>query len=137
MAKLLSMEPIPYTLKIEREEPEAQRTIWLIRPLSWRERAEVQDGMLVTEINMLGPKDKAATGTMRHLSGTQSRVAVEKGLVKIENLRDSKGELVKFDKDSAPEHKGRVYDMIPPEWSKEIGEEILRISGLLKEEEKN
>lgn len=137
MAKLLSMEPTPYVLKDELEAPEEEKTIWHLRPLTWKERADVQDGMLITEVNMTGPKDKAATGKMTHLSGTQSRIAVEKGLVKIENLRDSKGDLVKFDSDTSPERKMQIFNSIPPIWAKELAEEILTMSGLRKEEEKN
>lgn len=137
MAKLISMDPVAYVLKDEREAPESEKTKWHIRPLTWLERAAVQDGMLVTEVTMLGPKDKANTGIMKHLGGTQSRVAVEKGLIKIENLRDLKGELVKFDETSTPEHKANIFNLIPPEWSKELAEQILRMSGILKDEEKN
>lgn len=137
MGKILSMEAIPFVLAFERETPEGEKTVWHIRPLKWKERAEVQDGMVVTEINVTGPKNQANKGVMKHLGGTQARIAIEKGLVRVENLRDRSNQLVKFDDSLTPEAKERVLDMIPPEWTKEIADEILKLSGLMKEEEKN
>ena len=137
MAKILSTESVKYVLKSDREAPEAERSIFHIRPLRWKERSEVQDGVLVTEINMSGPKNQVGKGIMRHLSGTTSRTAIEKGLVKIENLRDAEGNLVKYEEDSTATHKEKVLDSIPPDWTKELSDEILKMSGLSKEEEKN
>jgi hypothetical protein len=136
MAKLLTMDSVQYVLKFERDSND-DKTIWHLRPLKWKERAEVQDGMIVTEINMLGPKTQTTKGTMRHLSGTQAKMAVEKGLVKIEGLRSHDGQLIKYDHDMSQEHRDGILDRIPPEWTKEIAEEILKMSGLMKEEEKN
>lgn len=137
MAKMLSMENVRYVLKFEREIPAGDQTVFLIRPLKWKERADVQDGIIVTEINMTGPKNQAGKGMMRHLSGTQARIAVEKGLVGIENLRDDKGELVKYSEDSPTNAKEAVLNAMPPDWTKELAEAILKMSGLLKEDEKN
>ena len=137
MAKTLSLEPTVYVLKSEREVSEEEQTKWYLRPLKWRERADIQDGMFVTEINMLGHKDKKRQGLMRHLSGTQARVAIEKGLVKVENLQDHEGNEAKFGIAMNPSQKEPVLDLLPPQITKEIAEEILRMSGLLEEEEKN
>lgn len=137
MAKTLSLEPIEYVLEFEKEAPEEEKTKWFIRPLKWRERAEVQDGVIVTEINVMGPKTGGQQGLMRHLSGTQSRLAVEKGLEKVENLLGPNGEVIKYEKKMDPKYREQVLDSLDPSWTKEIGDKILKMSGLLKEEEKN
>jgi len=137
MAKMLNMDAIKYVLKFERDAPEEEQTKFYIRALKWKERADVQDGIIVTEINMTGPKNQSGRGTMRHLSGTQARIAVEKGLVRAENLRAQDGSIVKYGEDTDAAKKETILDMMPPEWSKELAEEILKMSGLLKEEEKN
>lgn len=134
---MFSTEAIKYVLKFEREALEGEQTVFHIRPLKWKERAEIQDGMVVTEINMTGPKNQSGRGTMKHLSGTQAKLAIEKGLVRIENLRNHLGELVGYELDGDPTHKESILNAIPPEWTKEVAEEILKISGLMKEEEKN
>jgi hypothetical protein len=137
VAKSMSMVPVEYVLKIDRELPKEEQTKFHIRPLKWRERADVQDGMIVTEINVTGPKNAPSRGVMRHLSGTQARVAVEKGLIRIENLRGPTGEIMKYDESSDATWKETVLDSLNPEWTKEIAEEILIMSGLAKGEEKN
>lgn len=140
MAKInFTSEPREYILKCDQGEPAEAQTKWHIRPLNWKERAEIQDGMIVTEISMLGPKNQqdGNTGRMLHKKGTQSRLAIEKALVKIENLRDSKDELVKYDENTNAKNKEKILDLLPPEWTTEISEEILLMSGLLKEDEKN
>lgn len=140
MAKInITSEPREYVLKEERNEPEESQTKWVIRPLGWKERADIQDGMIVTEIAMMGPKnnEEGQTGRMLHKKGTQSRLAIEKALVKIENLKDSKGDLLKFDETTNAKQKEKILDMLPPTWTTELSEEILVMSGLLKEDEKN
>ena len=137
MAKTLSLDPIVYVLDFEKNEPEEEQTKWHIRPLKWRERAEVQDGVIVTEISMMGPKTGQQHGLMKHLSGTQSRLAIEKGLVKIENLKGPNDQIIKYEKGMDPKYREEVLDSIPPEWTKEIAEQILKMSGLVKDEEKN
>jgi len=137
MAKALSLEPTVYVLEFERTVPSEDQTKWHIRPLKWKERAEIQDGMIVTEINMRGPKDGSQHGTMRHLSGTQAKLALEKGLLKIDNLIDDKGDVIKYVKSMPYTQREGILDRIPPEWVKEITDEILKMSGLQKDEEKN
>lgn len=137
MGKTLSLEPITYILKEERDALEADQTKWHVRPLTWKERAEVQDGIIVTEIKMTGPKNGQQSGLMKHLSGTQARIAVEKGLVKVENLLGPDGKEIKYEHNMDAKHRENVLDQIPPNWTSEISDVILRMSGLMKEEEKN
>lgn len=137
MAKTLSLEAQEYVLEFERNEPEESQTKWHIRPLKWRERAEVQDGVIVTEIAMSGPKDTQKHGLMKHLSGTQQRLAIEKGLVKVENLIGPNGEVIKYESTMDAKKREDVLDSIPPEWTQEIANVILKLSGLTKDEEKN
>jgi len=137
MAKTLSLAPVAYVLKSERDLPADGQTRWNIRPLKWRERADVQDGVIVTEISMMGPKTGQRSGIMKHLSGTQARLALEKGLISVENLLGPDGSPVAYHQTLDPARKEEVLDSLDPEWTKEIAEEILRMSGLLKDEEKN
>lgn len=137
MAKLLNLEGIEYILKDDLALPKEEQTIWHIRPLKLKERAEVQDGAIVTELDFAGPKNGVGKGIMRHLSGTQQKLALTYGLVKIENLKDSEGKAVQFSPETKATEKEKVLDRIPPEWTKEITDKILLISGLTKEEEKN
>lgn len=138
MARTLSLEPRHYVLEFEREEPEESQTKWLIRPLKWKERTEIQDGMIVTEFNMVGPKTKAAQqGVMRHLTGTQNRLAVERGLLEIENLKGPDGNVLVYNQNVDAKHRESVLDSLPLEWTRELAEQILMLSGLGKEEEKN
>ena len=137
MAKALSLEPIEYVLEFERDEPEENQTKWVIRPLRWKERAEIQDGVIVTEINMNGPKNISQGGLMKHLGGTQARMAVEKGLESIINLQGPDGEIIKYEKSMNAKHREEVLDSLDPEWTRELAEKILKMSGLSKDEEKN
>lgn len=137
MSLLISTEPVKYVLKEQRDKPEGEQVIFHLRALKHRERAAIQDGAIVTEISMVGPKNQQTQGVMRHLSGTQMVKALDAGLVKIENLRGADGNLVKYEKESDSAHKESVLDTLDPTVTKELADEILKLSGFSKEEEKN
>ena len=137
MAKTLSLDPVTYILESEIELPDDQQTKWIIRPLTWRERSAIQDGVIVTEVQQAGPKDKGGIGVMRHLTGTQFRSAVEKGLVEIQNLQGPDGSVLKFNSTTRPGEKEKILDSLPPDYTNEIAGKILEMSGLTKREEKN
>ena len=136
MAKTLSLEPIKYILEGERESPKGDQTVFHIRPLRLRERSELQDKALVSEMKTTGPKTDNVS-VFRHLGGTQSRLALETGLIKIDNLLGPDGSTLKFDKNSTPKKREEILDSLHPDWVTEITGKILEISGMTKEEEKN
>lgn len=137
MAKLLNLEGVKYVLNEEKDLPAEEQTVFHIRPMKMKERAQVQDGSLVTEIEWAGPKNQGGKGVMRHLTGTQQRLALDLCLEKIENLKDSDGTIIIYNKEIRYAEREKVLDRIPPEWTKEVADRILILSGLTKEEEKN
>lgn len=137
MAKAMSLKPVAYVLDFEKNAPKEEQTVFNIRPLTFSERAEVEDAGLATEMNMLGPKNQHSMQTIRHLSGTQNKMAVERGLVSIQNLKGDDGSLLKYEIETDPVHKTNVLNSLPPEWIVELSKRILVMSGLRKEEEKN
>ena len=137
MAKLIVITEVPYVLKQDLELPESEQTSWHIRPLKFKEKAKIQDSSIVTHLGWAGAKGERKDAEMHHMTGTVAKMALEAGLVKIENLTDSNGNPVAFHQDQTPANREKVLDMIPPAWLKEIAEEILKISGMTEEEQKN
>ena len=138
MAKLLQTGPKDYVLKHERESSDSEKTIWKIRPLTFKEKCDIRDSVIRTEINMGGPKTKEnQTGVMAHLSGTQERKTIYAGLVAIENLKNEKDETLLYNQQVSQKQRDQILDLLPTEWTKEIADEILVMSGLTEEEEKN
>ena len=139
MAIALKLEPKQYILKCDLELAKEEQTIFHIRPLKFKERAEIQDALLETEIQALGPKTKDANRLSRQriMLGKQMELTLMSGLESIENLKDPDGQVIDYNKKKPMNLKLAVLDLLKVEWCQEITQEILNMSGMAGDEEKN
>jgi len=139
MAIAIKLETRQYILKSDAEAAKEEQTIFFIRPLKFQERAEIQDALLETEIQALGPKTKDAArfSKQRIMLGKQMELALMAGLDRIENLKDPDGRAIDYTKSMPNKLKLAVLDLLRVEWCQELTQEILGMSGMTGDEEKN
>jgi len=114
---------VRYVLKEDRELPEDQQTVFLLRALSARELAQVEDGMSVV----------TPGGDVRIATGSQSLRTLDLGLTGWENFLTPDGKLVPFDGNA----KASNWDYLRPSWRRELSNAILDQTRLTEAERKN
>lgn len=136
MAKLtISLSERAYILKEERDLPTEEQTIFYLRPLKYKEREDLSNNSITSLVNTSGPmNDRQAM--MRHNIGTQARMCIDKGLVRVENLKDHEGKDLAYTSDMPARARENVLDLMPPSMTQELADEIQKLSGLTKDDEK-
>lgn len=137
MAMGLTLSERPYILKCDRDLPAEEQTTFHLRPLKFSERCEIQDQILATEISARGPKDGDQKSLARINTGRANYLMLIHCITKIANFKDAAGTLVEFNGKSTEAQKQAVFDILNGEWTTELADEIRRISGMSREEEKN
>ena len=136
MAIALSLKERPYILKADKELPEVEQTVFFLRPLTMKESTDIQDSLMETKIQRLGPKS-GNENTQRLLLGQQMLKTLLGGIERIENFKDPEGQEIKYHRNMKYNDKVAVLDVLHPDWRSELLDEILGMSKLSGEEEKN
>lgn len=138
MAITLKLDTVEYVLKSDRKAAKEEKTLFHLRPLLFRERTAIQDSLIETETAILGPKNaKKNTSIQRIKLGEQMEKAILAGIEKIENLKDPAGKVIPYHRNMESKKRVAVLDVLRVEWCQELSQEILRISGMGADEEKN
>jgi len=137
MGKLFGVKAgsiVEYVVKAQRGDPAEERTTFLLRPLTTREHAEIQNKLY--ESSGWGKKRQE-----RFLTGTQIVLILRKGLVGWKNFHYEDGEEVKWeDPNQERTEEGRDMimdrnlDRLPNAVRQELAEE-LRGEAVLGEDE--
>jgi len=101
------------------ERDSEKPTIFIIRVLSKKEKAELEDNLV--SINQVNQSMKIANSSF--IIG-----AVKKGLVRVENLLDEDGKSIEVKRDSNGEISDEFLDLLPDEIINELGNVIIAIS---------
>lgn len=122
---------IRYVPKCDRELPPAEKTIFLLHPLTARDAARMQDGIAeyVTE-------KKTNDQTMRILSGSQTLRALELGLAGWENFKTADGLDVEW-RENNGKPRPEMFDCIPADIRRELAEVIIEGRDLTESAAKN
>jgi hypothetical protein len=111
-------ETIRYIPKCDRELPTEEQVIFLYRPLTAKEAADIQDRLTETT---LGGK---AESTMRIYSGSQQLKALQSGMKGWENFKDKKGKAIEWrDNNGTPRNEN--FDRIPADVRQELAQVII------------
>jgi len=112
-----------FVTESDRSLPEDQQTVFLLRPLTARERAAVQD------LSVLDTADNS----VKLRVGTIHTLTVEKGLTGWSNFRDAAGTEMLFDAKNVAAN----LDRLSPDDLVEIYGAIADMNTVTKEQEKN
>ena len=124
-----------YVLQDERDLPESEQSVFLLRALTLAQIMKIEDAAA-----SVSPGDN----TVNIRSGSSKVVALEQGLEGWENVRDANGNQIKF-KGTKKKVKGETViqpdmetlSLIPPKYRNELAEEITNGSQLDEETEGN
>lgn len=138
MATTLKLDTVEYVLDEDRKATKKEQTIFFLHPLTFSERTTIQDNLIETEVQTLGPKNKKRNKTIQHIKlGEQMEKSLTWGIQKIDNLKDPDGKIISYHINMDDKKKLSVLDLFPLKWCSELSQEILRISGMGVDEEKN
>lgn len=110
-----------YVLLCDRELPPEEQTIFHLKALSARELAEIQDKAARADMD----------GNFEFRSGSQTLRILEIGVRGWKNLRDAQGNEIAF-RENNGRPRGENWDLLLPEWRRELANAITeqnRISG--------
>lgn len=113
---------VRYVLRAERELPPEQQTVFLLKALTARETADVEDALFF----------QTAIGTMVR-NGSQRLRILGLGVVGWENFPDSQGRPVPFN----TQDKAANWDRIAPEYQTELANAIMEANRLNAADRKN
>ena len=115
-----------YVLEEEKKSDPKDQTIFLLRPLKWKELSEIQDrtGYLTQ------------SGEFRALAGTITTQTVIAGLVGWSNFNDAQGQPVEFKKNGGVCHMDNL-DLLAPDHLNELCNAISERGFLTRQEVKN
>jgi len=115
-----------YVLLVDRELPPEQQTVFELKALSARELATIEDGSVRSD----------REGKLEYLSGTQTIRILELGVRGWRNFKDPAGTDVPFrENNGKPRHEN--WDLLRPEWRRELANAITEQNRLSEEERKN
>lgn len=112
-----------YVLEADRELPEVDQTVWILRHLTLGERADVEDRIAV------GDKE----GRTSYRVGSSKLETLRRALCGVRNFRDEDGREVPFEMKGEYAHD-KFLDRIADEWATELSNEIDRRSSVSKED---
>lgn len=102
-----------YVLKVDRELPESEQTVWILRGLLHKERRLLEDYMTTQDTD----------GSMRFRMGTQKYEVLRAGIQGVRNLLDDQGREVVFESHGKGAHD-KFLDRIADDWVLELVEAI-------------
>jgi len=112
------------------ELPEDERPVFIIRPLTAKDAATLEDNVAETSVG------GGEGSTMRLKSGTSVLNALKKGLKGWENFKLSADKEVPWRDNNGAPHSDN-FNYLPAHWRRWIAEKILEGKGLTEEESKN
>ncbi|QPJ61701.1 MAG: hypothetical protein G3M70_07300 [Candidatus Nitronauta litoralis] len=131
MKPVLMDKEIHYVPECDRNLPTEDQTIFLLKPLSAKDAASMQDNVTQTK---LGGNDGDTVMLMQ--SGTQALNALKKGLAGWENFKDAHGKEIEFrHNNGAP--RPEMFDLIPAKVRQELANVIIEGCDISGETEKN
>jgi hypothetical protein len=122
-----------YVVKSDRALPDAEQVKWYFVPLSYRDRVDLQDSIVVT----LSDRNTADQAQTIVKSGTQQKKVLLACVVKVEGLKDESGTEVEYPTGNNDSRKMEFWSRIPPEFTKEIADYILGLAEPKEAEAKN
>lgn len=114
---------IRYVLREDRALPLESQTVFLLKVLSARELAQIEDAMSVV----------TPGGDVCVRTGSQTLRTLELGLTGWENFKRPDGAMLAFDAAT----KSVNWDYLRPEWRRELSHAILEQTRLTGDQEKN
>lgn len=112
-----------YVLRADRELPAEEQTVWKLRGLSHRERAQVEDNLAT----------QGGDGQLSFRIGSQRLEILKAGLLGFENFLDAEGRPVPFDRQGAAVHD-RTLDRIAEADATELANAITARNSLSEKE---
>ena len=122
-----------YVVKDDRALPDVEQVKWYFTPLSYRDRVDLQDSIVVT-LSDRASADMAQTVVK---SGTQQKKVLLACVVKVEGLKDESGADVEYPTGNNEGKKMEFWSRIRPEFTREIADYILGLSEPKEAEVKN
>lgn len=115
---------VRYVLAQDRQLDLADQTVFLLRPLTAREFATIEDAMSTV----------TPSGEVRVATGSQTLRTLEVGLTGWENFKTPDGVQVPF---RHPQTQVIQYEYLRPDWRRELANEILGLTRVTDTERKN
>lgn len=122
---------IRYVPKCERDLPVETQTVFLLRPLTARDAARMQDD--IAEV-MTGKKSE--NSTMKINSGSNVLRALELGLAGWENFKTNDGKDVEW-RENNGKPRPEMFDCLPADIRRELAEVIIEGRDLTESSAKN
>lgn len=122
-----------YVVKDDRALPDAEQVKFYFTPLSYRDRVDLQDSIVVT-LSDRASADMAQTVVK---SGTQQKKVLLACVVKVEGLKDESGGDVEYPTGNSETKKMEFWSRIRPEYTREIADYILGLAEPKEAEVKN
>ncbi len=135
MKRIIAIDPEAihrYIPKVARKWPEKDRPVFLIKVLSAKEAAKLEDGMSDAVVNKKNRDDT----TVRIYGGTAVLKALEVGLKGWENFKTANGEDAPW-RENNGNPRQENFDFIPVKIRSELAEAITEGTFLTEQEEKN
>lgn len=115
-----------YVLLCDREQPKEQQTIFHLKVLTARELADIEDKAARADMQ----------GNLEFRSGTQIIRILNAGMKGWSNFKNAAGEEVAFrENNGAPRQEN--WDVLRPEWRRELANAITEQNALTEADQKN
>ncbi|MDD5762175.1 MAG: hypothetical protein PHP88_06650 [bacterium] len=115
-----------YVLLVDRELPPEQQTVFELKVLTARDLASIQDGSTTGNVD----------GSLMFKSGTQTLRILDLGVSGWRNFKNESGAEVPF-RDNNGKPRSENWDVLRPEWRRELANAITEQNRLTEEERKN